>query len=243
VDKDGSLHPPNVARREVELKASPNAARRDSVAARRKDGAARPMKPVLPLLVPGLLAAFLAWPSQASAADAHSVHVRATDPRMQQIFAADQADRHDEHNVDFKVVAGRDAERRAATHKLLDEGALHTAGDYAAAAFVYQHGGSTDDYLLAHVLAMTAVAKGDRDSQWIAAASLDRYLMTSDKSQVFGTQFTQPKATGGWTQEPYDRALISDALRVELGVPTQPAQAKQLADIQARSRPAAAVKP
>ena len=188
--------------------------------------------------------AVLAAPLAARSTDLHSVQVMATEPRMRQIFAADQADRMNEPEVDFKVVAGRDAERRAATHSLLDEGALKTAGDYAAAAFVYQHGGSSDDYLLAHVLAMTAVAKGDKGSMWIATATLDRYLMTTGKAQVFGTQFTRPKATGAWTQEPYDRALISDALRVELGVPTQAAQVKQLADIAAHSRPAApAAKP
>jgi hypothetical protein len=193
------------------------------------------MKTLMVAVCLTLLAA--SWPARA--ADAHSVQVMATNARMQAIFAADQADRMDEPNVDFKLVAGRDAERRAATHRLLDEGALQTAGDYAAAAFVYQHGGATDDYLLAHVLAMTAVAKGDKASMWIAAASLDRYLMTTGKAQVFGTQFTRPKATGEWTQEPYDRALVADALRVELGVPTQPAQVKQLADIAAHSRPSA----
>jgi hypothetical protein len=186
-----------------------------------------------------LAAAVLAAPWPALAADVHSAQVMATNRQMQQIFAGDQADRLDEANGDFRIVAGRDAERRVATHKLLNAGALQTAGDYAAAAFVYQHGGSTDDYLLAHVLAMTAVAKGDKASLWVAAASLDRYLMTSGKSQVFGTQFTQPKPVGDWTQEPYSRALVSDALRTELGVPTQAAQVKQLADIAARSEPAA----
>jgi len=181
--------------------------------------------------------AFILSPARGLAADVHSAQVMATNPQMQAIFVADQADRMTEPNVDFTVVAGRDAERRAATHKLLDQGALTTAGDYAAAAFVYQHGGASDDYLLAHVLAMTAVAKGDKASMWIATATLDRYLMTTGKAQVFGTQFTRPKATGQWTQEPYDRALISDALRTELGVPTQPAQAKQLADIAARTKP------
>ncbi|MGZ3404443.1 MAG: hypothetical protein ACXWKN_16840 [Phenylobacterium sp.] len=194
------------------------------------------MKPILAALA---FAALIGLPPVARAADVHSVQVLATDPEMQRIFAADQADRINEPAVDFKVVAARDADRRARTHRLLDDGVLHTAGDYAAAAFVYQHGGATDDYLLAHVLAMTAVAKGDKTSLWIASASLDRYLMTTGKSQVFGTQFTRSKATGEWTQEPYDRALVPDALRIELGVPPQPAQVKQLADIAAHSPPAA----
>jgi hypothetical protein len=198
------------------------------------------MRPVLTALAAMAAGALICLPVQGLAADVHSAQVMATDPRMQQIFAADQADRMDEPKVDFKVVAGRDAERRTQTHKLLAEGALQTAGDYAAAAFVYQHGGATDDYLLAHVLAMTAVAKGDKASLWIATASLDRYLMTTGKSQVFGTQFTKAKPAGEWTQEPYDRALVSDALRTELGVPTQPAQVKQLADITAHMQPAVA---
>jgi len=36
--------------------------------------------------------------------------------------------------------------------------------------------GRVRDYLLAHVLASVAVAKGDSKSLWISAASLDRYL-------------------------------------------------------------------
>jgi hypothetical protein len=37
---------------------------------------------------------------------------------------------------------------------------------------------------------MVAVAKGHPNSRWIAAATLDRYLMAAGQSQVFGTQYT-----------------------------------------------------
>ena len=45
--------------------------------------------------------------------------------------------------------------------------------------------------------------------------------------QIYGTQFNFTKDTP-WTQDPYNRRLISDDLRRRLGVPSQAAQQKQL---------------
>ena len=101
-----------------------------------------------------------------------------------------------------------DAERRGETRKLLAMGALHT-------------------------LAMVAVSKGDTTAIRIAAATLDRHLEKVGQKQIFGTQFSSdPKST--WTQEPYDRELVSDALRRQLGGPPQSVQAERLKAYQAR---------
>ena len=85
-----------------------------------------------------------------------------------------------------------DLARRKRVHKLLASGKLSTGPDFHDAAFIYQHGNEPDDYLLAHLLAMTSVAKGDLDSRWIAAATLDRYLQAIGQPQVFGTQYLNP---------------------------------------------------
>jgi hypothetical protein len=71
---------------------------------------------------------------------------------------------------------------------------------------------------------MIAVAKGDENSLWIGTATLDRYLQSSGKSQIYGTQF---RSTKDATQEPFNRSLISDSLRRELGVPSLAAQLDQ----------------
>jgi hypothetical protein len=145
---------------------------------------------------------------------------------MKAIYDRDQHDRMTQ-NIDWKVVGKADEERREQTRKLLAGGALHTGKDYEEAAFVFQHGSTAQDYLLAHTLAMVAVSKGDSTAIWISAATLDRYLEMVKQQQIFGTQFSSdPKQK--WTQEPYDRTLISDALRNQLGVPSQATQAKQL---------------
>jgi len=145
---------------------------------------------------------------------------------MHTIYTEDQRVR-EQPSADWQAVSRSDAERREQTRHLLATGALHTGKDYEEAAFVFQHGDSPNDYLLAHTLAMIAVSKGNATAIWIASATLDRYLEKIGQKQIFGTQFSSGPQHG-WTQEPYDRSLISDAMRAQLGVPSQSQQAVQL---------------
>ena len=145
---------------------------------------------------------------------------------MEAIFKEDQRVRT-VGKIDWEMVNKTDAERREQTRRLLAIGSLHTGKDFEEAAFVFQHGDSAGDYLLAHTLAMVAVSKGDATAVWIAAATLDRYLWKVGQKQVFGTQYSGD-AKHEWTQEPYDRGLVSDAVREQLGVPSQALQLMQL---------------
>jgi hypothetical protein len=146
---------------------------------------------------------------------------------MQRIFEDDQKVRQPGVRIDWTKVSKSDAERREATQKLLTNGQLHTGEDFERAAFLFQHGSTPDDYLLAHTLAMIAIKKGRDSALWIATATLDRYLHSMHQPQIYGTQFSWSTATAPTTQEPYNRALISDALRRQLGVPSQAAQEDQ----------------
>lgn len=152
---------------------------------------------------------------------------------MQMLFKADQAVRSSIRPEQFtdrafvtKMIA-EDQERRLKVRKLLDSGALRSGEDYYAAAYVFQHGSTADDYLLAHSLALAAVANGKKDATWIAAATLDRYLQKIGQKQIYGTQFISVKATGP-TMEPYDRTLVPDGLRKVLGVPERKLQDERL---------------
>jgi hypothetical protein len=154
---------------------------------------------------------------------------------MTAIFDADQADRKDIRKFDWSVVGPRDDARRVRTKSLLDAGELRTGTDYYHAAFVYQHGDKPNDFLLAHTLAVIAAAHGREDATWIAAATLDRYLQWIGQKQIYGTQFVTPNG-GRTTQEPYDRTLVSDALRKALGVPPMSAQEEQRKKFEAELR-------
>jgi hypothetical protein len=156
-------------------------------------------------------------------------------PEMKRIYDEDQRVRQDMFKIDWTVVNKSDTERRVAVRKLLADGALHTGKDFNRAAFVFQHGDEPGDFLIAHTLAMVAVKKGDKDSIWIAAATLDRYLQNIKQPQIYGTQFRWEN-DGPVTQDPYDRDLISDALRKELGAHTRAEQEKQLQKLEAERK-------
>jgi hypothetical protein len=121
----------------------------------------------------------------------------------------------------------QDADRRTRTRQLLEGGQLHTGEDFSRAATVFQHGSMPEDYLLAHSLAIVAVSKGDDTALWTSTAALDRYLQSIGRPQIYGTQF-KPEGKNGVTQEPYNRELISDAIRLQLGATTLATQQEQL---------------
>ncbi len=139
-------------------------------------------------------------------------------PDMRAIFAEDQAARQSLSMVGSggRALIEQDAARRERTRALLTRGELRAGEDFRNAAFVLQHGTAPDDFLLAHTLALIALARGDRSAAWIAAATFDRYLHSIGRPQIYGTQFSPGSAAD---QAPYDQALISDALRRELHVP------------------------
>lgn len=156
-----------------------------------------------------------------------------SNPEMQQIYDADQADRSVTiDKIDWAAVGPRDAARRKRTQQLMAEGRLHSGADFLGAAYVFQHGDTAEDYLMAHTLAILAVRMGDGRGLYIAAATLDRYLQRIGQKQIYGTQTTSQG--GPWTQEPYNRQLISDALRRELNVPDVAAQEANLQKMQAQ---------
>lgn len=186
-------------------------------------------------LGPAILIAILAWTS-ASASPPPPPADPKSNAEMSSIFKADQTPRLAAH-IEWAKVEPADAERREQTRKLLASGRLHTGEDYLHAAYVFQHGQQPSDYLLAHTLAMVAVSKGVQGGLWIAAATLDRYLMRSGQPQIYGTQYVGSSEKPGMSQDPYDRALISDALRRELSVPVQVEQAAKLAEYNAPPKP------
>jgi len=149
--------------------------------------------------------------------------------------------------VDQPTLIRNDAKRRDQVRALLAAGSVITAQDFHDAAYIFQHSQNADDYLLAHILAIEAVVKGDASSKWIAAATLDRYLQQIGQKQVFGTQYSDEKfayylqhkadpdlnekiATIGdkYTQQPYNDLLIPDPLRLDFCVPQRAQQTLNL---------------
>lgn len=145
------------------------------------------------------------------------------------MFDEDQGDRLSQH-IDWEVVSKRDEAHRKRVQEMLDKGELKVGKDYYHAAFVFQHGSKPEDYDKAHQMALKAIELG-YDARWISAATKDRYLWSTGKPQIYGTQSTM--RDGKWTMEPIDEKAVTDEERARLGVPSL-AQAK--AGVEARNR-------
>lgn len=101
---------------------------------------------------------------------------------------------------------------------MLDAGLLRTGNDFYAAAMIFQHGGDAEHYLVAHALAVRALALGVAKAEWLAAASLDRYLHAIARDQIYGTQYEFDPITKKAHQGRYDPTLLPDQIRVGAGV-------------------------
>lgn len=163
---------------------------------------------------------------------------------VHRLYDEDQIDRGvgDKEAIHGDAILKRDEARRARVHQLLDAGSLKTADDFHDAAFIYQHGQTSDDYLLAHILAMVAVEKGDQRSLWISAATLDRYLYFIQQPQIFGTQYHSHNSDP-YTQDPYNRSLVPDQLRTLFCVPSIGQQKLNLSEFNAGRYPAGMTPP
>lgn len=158
---------------------------------------------------------------------------------LAKIVEEDQKDRQqDIAQIDWAKVGPRDAERRARVKQLLEAGQVRTGQDYARASLVFQHGDGSDDILVAHILATTALGKG-YDARRMSAVTLDRYLNRIGQPQVFGTQFNTSDIQdhSRWTMEPYRSDLISDALRAGSCVETLAKQQEILRDMHEGKQP------
>ena len=165
---------------------------------------------------------------------------------LKKIYDEDQGDRNPRTGaVDWKAVGPRDAARRRRVRELIEHNGVRTGKDYERAAMVFQHGDTPEDILLAHVLAVTAIGKGNKDARWLAAAALDRYLHRLGQSQIFGTQFTNKDVSkaDGWTMEPYNRELLAPVLLEANCVPDRGHQAKMLDAVRQGKEPPAPQRP
>jgi hypothetical protein len=181
----------------------------------------------------------------ASGADRSRASIPPDNKELERLFMDDQHDRgnepvveYDEHGKRITPVRGwkqlpdrelrqRDAARQTRLREILNAGLVQTAQDYTRAALIFQHGESSDDYLLAHILAVAAVSKGEKNARWIAAATLDRYLQSLKQPQVFGTQFVK-SPTGEMTQGDYRVDLLSNSVRAAMCVRAREKQEQQV---------------
>ncbi len=145
---------------------------------------------------------------------------QADNAELMRLFQADQEDRKPGlQSIDWASIKPRDDARLQRTRELYAAGALHTGIDWLNAAFILQHSSEADDYLLAHEMCLAALALGEKNARWLAAASEDRFLRAIGRNQRFGTQYEGGAPPTALRLAPTD-AQVTDDLRAAVGVPT-----------------------
>lgn len=158
---------------------------------------------------------FLAGVKERSAA--HEARLNA---ELTRLYEEDQKDRSMPANqTNWTQVGQRDADRKKRVLEITGQGAAKEAEDYFHAAMVFQHGTNPEDFKRAHDLCLKAIEidPANDDVRWLAAASMDRYLMYKGEPQLYGTQIK--KTEDGkwilWTVDP----TITDEERARWDVP------------------------
>ena len=140
---------------------------------------------------------------------------------LARMYSEDQSDRRDAEKIGWEKISQRDEERKARVTELYRSDSLKTGADYYHAAMILQHGGQPEDYLLAHELCVVAIGKGEERGRWLAAAAEDRFLMSIQRPQRFGTQYApDPPGTNSPIKLYKVDDGVTDGLRREFKTPT-----------------------
>ena len=135
-----------------------------------------------------------------------------------EIYRNDQADRQVD-NIDWAVVAKRDSLREVRIYELLDSNLVRTSHDYHNAAMIFQHGGDSTAYGMAVKLMRKSIELDPSANKWLLAAAIDRYRLSKDEPQIYGTQYHKLD-DNPWRLAEIDTTVISDEERMEYGVET-----------------------
>ena len=108
------------------------------------------------------------------------------DPELRTLREADQTDR--KGAMDSAIVGPRDDARRARVLAILKQGRGTTGEDAFNAALVMQHGDGYADFMLAHELCLSAIARGYKAGAWLLSRTYDRMLQSGGQPQRFATQ-------------------------------------------------------
>jgi len=144
------------------------------------------------------------------------------------IFKSDQDDRT--NHIDRSIIQKNDSIREARVYELLDSNKVHTSTDYCNAALVFHHGEDSVAYGMAVKLMKKSIELDSTRNKWFLAVATDRYLLSINKPQIYGTQYKRldNKVV---VRKKMDSTKITDAERIEFGVETLAQQREKIRNL------------
>jgi hypothetical protein len=163
--------------------------------------------------------------AQGQRAKARDVEQAAISRELAELYRDDQKDQNDaswDESTDA-VFSARQVVRRNRAMEIIEAEQLGPLDDWNHAAMLLQHGTGVDDYLLAHVLSIPPAREGMAFGRFMCAATLDRFLIHSERPQIFGTQSGGADPSTARPIEPFDDSM-APYLRALFDAPAPMAQ-------------------
>lgn len=145
-----------------------------------------------------------------------------------EMFKCDQADRT--NHIDRDILQKNDSFRETRVYELLDSNKVHTSLDFHNAALIFHHGEDSVAYAMAVKLMRTSMELDSTRNKWYLAVLTDRYLLSINKPQIYGTHYKRLD-NNIVVREEMDTTIITDAERVEYGVETLAEQKEKLKNL------------
>lgn len=141
--------------------------------------------------------------------------------RLATVYEEDQKDRvlpgqRELSSAEWDEINRRDDSRLEQTVEALRSGDGLSTKDLFYSSVILLHGTCPDHYRLARDLADKLIKLGEESAKSLYAHAVDRYLISMNKPQKYGTQYHC--GSGGCALLPYDPAT-TDAQRAQFDVP------------------------
>ena len=140
-------------------------------------------------------------------------------PEITKLYEKDQSSRKVK-NINWDILLKQDSIRRVEVSKLIKSNNALTSNDFLHAAMIFQHGNDSTSYKLAWKYSNKAfqLDSTNLSARWLIAASYDRYLLSTGKPQIYGTQFLV--LNNKYYLRDFDTTKVSDSTRVYYGTRT-----------------------
>ena len=145
-----------------------------------------------------------------------------------ELFNSDQADRT--QHLDRDIIQKNDSMREARVYELLDSNKVRTSTDYNNAALIFHHGEDSVSYGMAVKLMKKSIELDSTKNKWYLAVMTDRYLLSINKPQIYGTHYKRLENKIVLREE-MDSTKITDAERIEYGVETLAEQREKIKNL------------
>lgn len=140
---------------------------------------------------------------------------------LQQLVKADQDERKDFESNPTKLTLNtynNDLKRRARVAEIFATIGFKAPDDYLAAALIFQHGNLPDHYYQAFIWSNRAYGLGDEAGKKLSALAMDRYLVSTGKKQLFGSQAYAPILGGCFCLQPTETSFPDDIRKQYTGM-------------------------